>query len=91
MSYRIDYTYHRKYRNRRQNHLWLKVISTVIIIALGIYSLQYIPWKSLLPGDPKVTGDALDRLVSSIGNGETIAEAFSTFCQDIVAHANLPQ
>ena len=91
MSYRIAYKYNRKYKRQHDSKPWMKLIAVIVLVSIGIYSLHFIPWKKLLPGDPKVTGEALDRLVSSITVGEPIAEAFSSFCEEIVSHANLPQ
>ncbi len=91
MSYRIEYKYDKKYKPKRNTKHWLILCGVTVLLIAGIYALQFVNWEALLPGDPKITGDALDRLVSSIGGGEPIAEAFSAFCQEIVAHANLPQ
>lgn len=91
MSYRIEYKYERKYRSMRKPNRWLIIGGITILLIAGIYALQFVHWDALLPGDPKVTGEALDRLVSSIGGGEPIADAFSAFCEEIVAHASLPQ
>ncbi len=91
MSYRIEYKHEKKYKTKPKIQPWLKVTAIALIIAIGIYSLQFIPWESLLPGNPKVTGEALDRLVSNLSCGEPITEVFSTFCEEIVAHANLPK
>ena len=40
----------------------------------------------LLPGDPEVTATALERLVETVSEGESIQTALTEFCREIIEH-----
>lgn len=40
----------------------------------------------LLPGDPEVTATALERLVETVSEGESIQTALTEFCREIIDH-----
>lgn len=40
----------------------------------------------LLPGNPTVTQQALDELVTSVRHGDALRDAFTVFCQEIISH-----
>lgn len=61
-----------------------------IILVFCICSLgwrQTNIWHYLLPGDPYVTGNAVENLVEEIRSGISVPDAVSAFCKEIVAHA----
>ena len=42
----------------------------------------------LIPGDPAVTTAAFSLMVEEIGAGESVSEAFFSFCKEIVVNAS---
>ncbi len=77
MSYKIIY-----YKRRRKKHPRLLVYMTALLLLLfaarhgdALDSLRY----SLLPGQTAVAS-----LISQLQNGESISEAVSTFCQELL-------
>lgn len=45
-------------------------------------------WDILCPGDPSVTEAALTQMVTDIKNGNSVSDAITAFCTDIISHAN---
>jgi hypothetical protein len=92
MAYRIEYGKNPKYpvpggRGNRHKILW--VIGLITVGMVGIYVLQSVGVQKLLPGDPAVTGAALDAMMENLKQGNSVAECFTVFCQEIVAHAKI--
>ena len=53
----------------------------------GRVLLQNWVQEFLLPGDPAVTAAALENMVDNIKDGNSIAEAVTAFCREIVENA----
>ena len=68
----------------------LRIGLTISVLLLGLTCL--IPqaraalWDLLLPGDPEVTSIALERLVETVSEGESIQTALTEFCREIIDH-----
>ena len=68
----------------------LLVLSIMIACsAAGFYAVQNLEVQDLLPGDPAITGAALDHMMESWRSGVPVTEAFTEFCQEIVDHAQI--
>lgn len=93
MAYRVEYGKNPKYfvsKNRRNLTKVLLMIGVIIAGATaGFYAIQVIGFRNLLPGDPVVTGTALDTMVENLRTGLPVGEAFGAFCEEIVAHAQI--
>ena len=93
MSYRIEYGKDHRYRIPGNRRKWGRIITVLSIIVagvgLGFCAVQQIGLEGFLPGDPVITGAALDNLVESWRNGVPAGEAFTVFCEEIVAHAQI--
>ena len=63
--------------------IWCAAIiaSTYLIATSGVFHY-------LIPGDPEVTSNAFTGLMSEIGDGEPVREAFVRFCKEIVFSAS---
>ena len=42
----------------------------------------------LLPGDPAVTAAALENMAADLKAGQSVRDAITAFCAEIIAHAN---
>ena len=94
MAYRIDYgTPIRNTRAElRKNRIfsWITIICVLILVISAIaVKQQGLPWVEtyLLPGDPAVTAAALDALAEDLRTGESLTQAISTFCREIMENA----
>ena len=56
------------------------------VLLLGI-SLWYGGPFWLLPGDPEITGAALQTLIDKLRDGEALGEAVTAFCREVIAGA----
>lgn len=66
----------------RIKYALLTAVATVSVL-LGRFGV----FDFLIPGDKEVTTTAFYNMIDDIGNGETIVEAFTTFCEVIVEEA----
>ena len=93
MAYRVEYGKNPKYSVPYNKRKWARVMLVIGIIiagaAAGFYAAQVVGLQHLLPGDPVVTGTALDTMVENLRSGLPAGEAFSAFCQEIIAHAQI--
>lgn len=87
MSYQIQYE---SEKNRqypiKTNRLSVKrIVITATIAVLVICLLSSPSFKRfIIPGDPKITGAAFSRMIDDLQNGDTVGEAITTFCREIV-------
>ena len=93
MAYRVEYGKDPRYPVpciRRGWYKGLLVFGIVIAGAVaGFYAVQVVGLENLLPGDPLVTGSALDTMVENLRSGLPVGQAFTVFCEEIVAHAHV--
>lgn len=91
MAYRVEYGNNPKLRVPGNQRKWFKaalIASGVIAgVALAWYGLQAVELQNLLPGNPAVTGAALDTMVDNLQKGHPAIECFTAFCEEIVSHA----
>lgn len=89
MGYTIQYgqtaakkVFHKENRVKRKKIIVLACITLVVISVLFLFR------ESLYPGDRAVTKEALGNMAQNIQSGESIPEAFRTFCQEIITGAD---
>ena len=91
MGYKIYYQTvgKRKYPLRHKMPNWM--LYTGICGAFAAILLLYSLWQGgfswLLPGDPAVTGPALQTLIERLTDGEALGDAVTAFCREVVAGA----
>ena len=92
MSFRIQYGISRHEVNSRKTKFkkWLPFLLAVIFLVAGwLISLTEIRFDWLLPGDPEVTAAALESLRENLAAGESLGEAVTAFCREIINGAAL--
>ena len=85
MGYRIAYSQETSHKfpektRKKRPLLWVSTGALLIGLLAG-------GWKLLLPGDPETTQTALTHLVEDIRAGESVSQAVTAFCQEIVDNA----
>ena len=62
----------------------------VIVLVVGAVSVKYtgLRWVQdyLLPGDPAVTAAALENFAQDLKEGESVKDAITAFCREIMDH-----
>lgn len=93
MSYRVEYaSFGKKYPTKRKSSSKKGMIAAVLVLVLvfGAISvrLNALPWikEYLLPGDPEVTAMALEGLVEDLKEGNSLGQAVTAFCKEIMDH-----
>lgn len=93
MSYRVDYNPEMKNRYptfikiRKKLPIRPLLLSAVAIAACyGVFRSGVL--RFLIPGDPAVTTAAFSGMVDDIGAGESVRQAFLTFCKEIIVNAS---
>ena len=94
MAYRIDYGSGATHRRPIRRYFTAATVKTGLIILFLIaaaltvkfYGLNWVK-EVLLPGDPKTTETALHNMTEGLQSGESILEAVTAFCQEIVDSA----
>ncbi len=91
MGYKIIYPQIGK-RNRSKYQKPLQFSKKSIVFgAIFVLMVILTIWQGgllwLLPGDPEVTRNALQTMIDSLSDGETLGEAVATFCREVVAGA----
>lgn len=89
MSYSIEYDPEKNKlypQKSERKHKWL-IIALVAMISL--FFLQKIDSKHvlksfLIPGDPEITSAAFSSMVEDIREGDTVANAVTAFCLEII-------
>lgn len=96
MGYRIDYggpagTLRPKKRDWR-------AVSAVLLVALcvaGAVTVKAVGLKwvreVLLPGDPEITAAALETMAEDLREGESLRDALTAFCREIMYHGQTPE
>lgn len=89
MGYRICYDCAGKYavgKRKRYNGLLAAFLVVLLVFGAAAVKLAGLEWvqEVLLPGDAAVTAAALDGFVQNIKGGETLADAITAFCQEIL-------
>lgn len=91
MGYKVFYPTvgKRKYPKHKKLPQW--VLYTGICGTSALFFLLYCLWQGsisvLLPGDPEVTGPALEVLIDRLSSGEALGDAVMAFCREVVAGA----
>ena len=93
MSYRIEYGKNPRCAMGNKRKSWQRALLVLGIVmagaAVGFYVLQEVGIRKLLPGDPAVTGAALDHMLESWRSGTSIGQAFTAFCQEVISYAQI--
>ena len=88
MHYRI--VYGKKKQRLSQLTKRQKVFAIAFISCLSLAVFLFAGGaKLLLPGDPEFSSVALENMVQAIQNGETLADAVTAFCEEILANAQI--
>ena len=90
MGYTIQYSpeSNKKYPlNKKPRNLGRVLLLLLISVAL-FFAVKYrtVIFRSLLPGDPDVTADALRGLISDMREGSA-SDAITAFCREIIDYA----
>ena len=88
MSYRIQYDTKKhpwQKRLKRQKYVLPVGIICLSLLTLGYFGMDKLQF--LLPGEPSVTAAALDNMANSLQEGETLQEAITAFCREILDNA----
>ena len=95
MAYRIDYSSAGNQRKPMHPRLSAPVIKTtlfVVAVIAGAVAIKTIglTWVRdiLLPGDPEVTAAALQNMTDGLRSGDSLLDAVTAFCREIVANAS---
>lgn len=96
MGYRIEYDGigAEKYRGHVKWARWIAFVCVILLITCAItVKTVGLTWvqEVLLPGDPEVTSAALDGLVENLRQGDSLGQAIKAFCEEIIAHGQLPE
>ena len=75
-----------KKRGRWQCVAALILAGAIVLLCVDIWNGRQ--W--LLPGDPQVTAQALETMAESIREGESLREAITCFCREIIENAAIP-
>lgn len=75
-----------------RKHYSLLVIVLLFVTMLGYaaYSYKDTLQQYIWPGDAMVTATALDTFVQDIMAGESLKDSVTSFCLEIVQHADIP-
>ena len=94
MGYRIEYGSQgelRKPLDHKRSYSAIAAAVCVLALVAGAIAIKHagLSWvqEVLLPGDPAVTAAALENMVENIKEGNSIAEAVTAFCREIVENA----
>lgn len=94
MGYRIIYGPEQQHpvSDRRKNHFWLQTGFFFVVFLISVHML----WpegaaalRSVITPVDEQTAECFQNMVSSIKEGESVAEAFYGFCREILNHAGI--
>ena len=93
MGYKIAYASFEKEKKQTndvgwRNRILAVLLVTVLVAAAVTVKRKSLPWLSayLLPGDPAVTAAALEDMVTDLREGDSLYDAVTAFCREIVEH-----
>ena len=94
MGYKITYcSFGEEKKQPKQKQAWKRftAVGLVMMLVLGALAVKHteLPWvqKYLLPGDPAVTAAALEGMLADLKDGDSLKDAVTAFCREIVEHA----
>ena len=93
MAYRIRYISFGEEKKAEGRRNWKTLLAGLLVAMLLIgamfVKIGELPFvmEYLLPGDPSVTAAALDGMVEDLKEGESIKNAVTAFCREIIEHA----
>ena len=94
MAYRIDYSSAGNQRKPLRKNIPTPVIKTtlfVLALVAGAVAMKVVglTWVRdvLLPGDPEITANALQNMTDNLRSGESLLDAVTAFCREIIANA----
>lgn len=91
MGYKVRYPLvgKQKYPQGQKLPKWAVIAGIFWAFAAIILVFSY--WQGgisyLLPGDPEVTGPALQSLIDKLSDGQPLGKAVAAFCREVVAGA----
>lgn len=88
MGYRI--VYGKKKRRFRQATKGKKVLIAATVVSILLVAAVFLGEMEFLPGDRQISGAALENLVQSLQDGASLSDVIVTFCQEIIANAQIP-
>ncbi len=98
MGYRIKYegdmvktTIQSSMSKQAKCMICIAVSLCAVIMLLSVTNSLNTIKEWLLPGDAKVTEAALNTLVEDLKQGDSLDDAITAFCQEILDHANIPR
>ena len=93
MGYRVRYDGKGNARKVQTYEKWKPLYTCVLVIVFVTVCLltDAGEWLGsiLFPGDPAATEMALNTMLTSLREGESLSEAVTTFCRDILDNAGI--
>lgn len=96
MGYRITYGKTAvKEELKIKNYKFYKLLIICSVALILVISIGWIGWSNqtirhwMLPGDAEVTEMALQDLVVDIKKGESLSDAVTAFCHEIISNAKI--
>lgn len=93
MAYNIRYVSFGEEKKQPKEAQWRKRIGAgllIVVLLIGAMTVKHrgLPWVTeyLLPGDPAVTAAALEEMVMDLRDGESLHDAVTAFCREIMEH-----
>lgn len=96
MGYQISYGSVKTKRpevGRKLGRRWLLLIlcAAALVFGIQVSVIGQTLWNWILPGNSEVTSAALDTMVESLKQGDSVGEVVTAFCREIIENANLPK
>ncbi len=93
MSYCIEYTsgvskkYPMKTKQKIKKQTVIAIVSVVTVALLCLPVVRESVKQLLMPGDPVITEAAFISMVEQLGAGESVYDAVTVFCKEIIQGA----
>ena len=78
-----------KMRGKTVRTFALVICIIALVIGLQVSGVGKTLWRWMLPGDPEITGAALDTMVQGLKEGSSVGDAITVFCREIIENAHL--